>query len=264
MTYFYLSSEGTVGLNDFLLDQNIIDITLPNLDRNYQAIDKFSDGCIIDGEGSLKSAQISFNMQFRTKHDSISYANAFNFYRNSIMRYFGVSKNQIIYFNRVNADGTIHRQRIYPFNKSSENYQYGAGISGNVSFTFQMENSYYYDTVANTSNYSVLSTGYESFSVINNGVIPVSPLFSFVPSSNFSSISITLHYGNYGFTLAGTFLLGQTLTFDCATNIITQNGNVVAGIQSAGSIFSIPTGSTLLHITACAGVLTTSFNERYL
>jgi hypothetical protein len=264
MAYFYLSSEGSTGIDDFLLDQNIIDITLSNIDRNYQAIDKFSDGCIIDGYGELKAGQISFNMQFRTKHDNIVYVNAFNFYRNSIMRYFGVSKNQIIYFNRVNADGTIHRQRIYPLNKSSENYQYGAGISGDVSFIFQMENSYYYDTVANTSNYTVLSTGYESFSVINNGVLPVAPLFSFTPSQAFSSLSITLHYGNYGFTIASTFLSGEVLTFDCATGQVTQNVNVVSGIQSAGSIFSIPTGSILLHITACPGVLTTSFNERYM
>jgi hypothetical protein len=264
MAYFYLSSDGSVGLDNFLLDENIIDITLPNSDRNYQAIDKFSNGCIIDGYGELKAGQISFNMQFRTKHDSVVYANAFNFYRNSIMKYFGVSKNQIIYFNRVNADGTTHRQRIYPVNKSSENYRYGAGISENVSFTFQMENSYYYDTIANTSNYSVLSTTYESFTVNNNGVIPVAPMFSFTPSQNFSSLSITLHYGNYGFTLASTFLSGEILTFDCATGEVTQNGNVVSGIQSAGSIFSIPTGSVTLHITACPGTLTTSFNERYL
>jgi hypothetical protein len=137
-------------------------------------------------------------------------------------------------------------------------------MSGNMTMSFQMENAYFYNVTANSSNYTVLSTGYESFSVVNNGVLPVAPLFSFTPSQAFSSLSITLHYGNYGFTIASTFLINQVLTFDCATGEVTQNGNVVSGIQSAGSIFSITTGSVLLHITGCPGVLTTSFNERYI
>lgn len=265
MAYFYLSSA---GLDNLELDQNVINITLPDLSRQYNAENLFSDGAVITGNGSIIPGQITFSMIFHRKYKIsgtwTTYLTAFNAFRNSVMRYFGLARYLPVYFNMVDASGNTLRQQVYPITKSGESYQYGAAISGETSFTFQMAKSYFYNTAAASSTYTVLSTGQEIFSVVNNGALSVAPMFSFVPSTGFTSFQIQLYYGNYGFTLGATFLTGQTITFDCSTGIVTQNGNVVAGIQSAGSIFNIPTGTVTMYITACPGTLTTSYNERYV
>jgi hypothetical protein len=263
-TYYYLSST---GLNDLELDSNAIDVTFSQVDRAYTVDNHFSNGAIINGTGSLIPGQVTISLRFRKIYTlnniRVSATSCWNAYKTFIMRYFGLAKNQPVYINVLDSSGNTLQQRIYPMSKSSEKYS-SLVMSNTLSLTFQMENAYLYNTTANSTNYTVLTTTQELFSVSNNGIMPVSPLFSFVPSQGLTSFQIQLYYGNYGFTLSTTFLTGQTITFDCGTSIVTQNGNVVSGIQSQGSRFEIPVGTVQMYITACPGVLTTSFNERYI
>ena len=263
MSYYYFSTAGQPNLD---VDNNAISLTFPQIDRAYTAIDLFSDGAIITGNGAMKAGQITFSMKFKKFYylNGVRYsaATTWHAFRYSIMTYMGLAKYQPIYFNIQDASGNILQQQVYPITRGSENYG-TILMSDELSLTFQMAKAYFYNTTAHTSTYSVTSTQQEIFSVANNGVLPVAPLFTFTPSTGFSSLQIQLYYGNYGFTLATTFLTGQPITFDCSTSVTTQNGNVVTGIQSAGSIFEIPPGTVSMYITACTGTLVASINERY-
>lgn len=263
---YYLSSS---GVSDYVLNDannKIVNIEFPSIDRAYTVVDLFSDGAIITGNGAIKAGQITFSQRFFQDYyiDGVKYnaTTTWNNFRYAIMTFIGLAKYQPIYFNILDSNGSSLRQRIYPVSKGSESYSM-LGISEEVSFSFQMEKAYFYNTVANSSTYSVISSAQEIFSVTNNGVLPVAPMFTYTPTDTVTSIQIQLYYGNYGFKLAATFTAGQPVTFDCATGITTQNGNVVTGIQSDGSIFNIPPGTVQLYITAGAGTLLTSFNERY-
>jgi hypothetical protein len=111
---FYLS---TADLADLDLDTNVIDITFPELTRNYSKINKFSDGAIIDGMGNLSAGIITFSFIFKKKYtlagENYTATNTWNAFRYYIMKYFGMAKNSPVYFNITDSTGAILRQRIY-------------------------------------------------------------------------------------------------------------------------------------------------------
>lgn len=264
MAYYYLSST---GLSNFELDTNVVNLSFSGIERNYEAVKLFSDGSLIKGNGSIGARTINISQKFKKVYtiSGIRYDDntTWNDYRYQLMTYMGLAKYQIVYFNIVDSNGNTLRQRVYPLNSGDESYS-SINISSDVSFAFQMEKAYFYNVTASSNTYTLTSSDQELFSVVNNGVIPVAPMFTYTPTGAETSIQIQLFYGNYGFTLASTFNAGEPVTFDCGTGEITQNGNVVTGIQTEGSIFLIPPGTVQLYITAGAGTLLTTYNERYI
>jgi len=256
MSYFYLQIDGEA--DQLVIDTNARTLSLPGQSRQFSLIPMFHDGGIISGMGSFIPGIISFSVVYKKGTGSI----AFNSARYALTKWLGVPKFKTLYFYIVDNDGNILRQRCYPVGSGNENYS-TFGISDTIEFRFQLEKPYFENTTASTTNYTATSNGIEPFTIINNGQLETPPLFTFTPTGALASLTIQLTEG-YGFELTSSFGAGEPITYDCKDSSITVNGEIVTGIQTDGSTFNMPPGTNVLYITAGAGALVTSINERYL
>jgi hypothetical protein len=257
MAYYYFQIDGESTTFD--IDTEAINFQLPDVERNIEKVDLFTDGSFIKGNSNFLSGEITFSKKITQSENDYTTWGAL---RNAVMRWLSLPKYKVLYFYIVDTLGASYRQRVYPISKGGESYT-SIRISDECSFTFQMEKGYF-EKFATTSRVKTLTTTtLELMSVNNAGALRVSPLFTFIPTANFNLFQIELAEG-YGFRLETSFYIDDEITYDCATGIATINSSEITGILSYGSIFDLEPGNNTLYIYATTGALTVSYNERYI
>jgi len=136
-------------------------------------------------------------------------------------------------------------------------------MTDDITFSFQMETAYFQNIDDTSSTLSPASTAMETLSVTNSGILSTPPIITFTPSVAFTLLQVEIASG-YGFRLESSFNAGQEIIFDCQTGIVTIQGEEVTGIQTGGSSFSLPSGTSTLNIYACQGALEVSWFERFI
>jgi hypothetical protein len=253
MASFYLKENSSTETFD--LDTEAVSFSLGDVERNYEMIQLFSDKIHIRGQGGISPGQISISRDFRKESYNIAWNNA----RKTILNWIGMSKTKELYFYIVDDSAATWRCRIYPVAKTGENY-IKTFKTDQASLNFQMQEGYFQKT---TDTYAVTGTTLEAHIITNAGNVATPPLFTFTPTAAFSLLQIQTDE-NYGFRLQTSFLLGQVITFDCATGAITVNGQSVSGIQTGGSVFKLEPGINNMEIYATAGSLVTTYYERVI
>jgi hypothetical protein len=255
--YYWLKDENTG--NTLVLDQSVIGVNIPAMNRNYTANQTYTDGATITGTGSLSAGVIMLSKRFN--HGT--YATAWNALMYAFKTWFGQPKANILWFYIFDGSITV-RVQIYPVSKGAENYT-TLYTSGPVSFGLQMVTAYFQNVSAASTSATIASNAMQTINVTNNGEIRTPPVIQIVNTNAFYLFQVQTST-NYGFRLEGTFAAGSTLIFDCKTGVFTLNGVVVRGYQTGGSIFALDPGLNVLQIFGTAtGVngLTISWNERY-
>lgn len=256
MSYFYFQVDGEV--DQLILDTNAIEMNLPGISRNYEKIELFNNTAYITGSGNFKSSELTFTARYRKG----TYNTAWNDLRYAITRWIGITKRKALYFYIVDSNGDTFRTRVYPQSYGTESYR-TINISNDISFSFFMKDGYYEKVTASSTTTTLTGTTVETLNVTNNGLLPVPPLIEFTPSATATQLQVTTNEG-YGFKIEGSWSSGTIIQYDCKTSNVYINGNITAGLQTAGSVFTLEPGTSTLYIYAQAGDFEVSINERYI